>query len=348
MKWWLVGAVVVVVLAVLSTLRLGQDSPKINLRISFPVEEGAHVINGIVRGASEDNPILLVLHGGPGLSEIPWISDMRGLEDSFIVVNYDQRGAGMSCDLTKEYGAGWNSTVDMHVHDVIEITEQLLEQFGKQKLYLWGGSWGTVLALKAAQLRAELYHAIALRGWFVDGTRNELHSTKYVLETLEKTPDADPEVIKKIRNLKLPFQSVDDLLFQRKWLYATGGNAYACRDGCKSYGQFISVVSSMILCTEYTIQQKFQFEKCFKRSLSKTWPELDNYVANVKSEVPVYVLQGVFDFNTPSDLVEEFYAKLDAPKKEIIWFEKSSHSPHREENDKFVHELKRVFGQVTD
>ena len=45
---------------------------------------------------------------------------------------------------------------------------------------------------------------------------------------------------------------------------------------------------------------------------------------------------GRHDVNAPPALVEEYYELLDAPHKELIWFERSGHSPWISESDKFV------------
>ena len=48
-----------------------------------------------VRGQNVDNPILLFLHGGPGIAFIPLANSFQGpWEESFTVVEWDQRGAG--------------------------------------------------------------------------------------------------------------------------------------------------------------------------------------------------------------------------------------------------------------
>ena len=48
-----------------------------------------------IRGVDRRNPVLLILHGGPGFPEAPlawW--NTRSLEEYFTVVEWDQRGAG--------------------------------------------------------------------------------------------------------------------------------------------------------------------------------------------------------------------------------------------------------------
>ena len=51
----------------------------------------------VVRGRDDRNPLLLVLHGGPGFAEMPLFTTYNaGLEDDFLVAYWDQRGAGRS------------------------------------------------------------------------------------------------------------------------------------------------------------------------------------------------------------------------------------------------------------
>ena len=49
----------------------------------------------------------------------------------------------------------------------------------------------------------------------------------------------------------------------------------------------------------------------------------------------MYFIAGRHDWNVPAVLVEEFVNKLQAPIKEIIWFENSGHGPLEEEPEKF-------------
>lgn len=52
-------------------------------------------------------------------------------------------------------------------------------------------------------------------------------------------------------------------------------------------------------------------------------------------KVPVYFFTGRHDYDTPFQLVEQYYEILNAPTKEIIWFENSAHFPFYEEPEKF-------------
>jgi pimeloyl-ACP methyl ester carboxylesterase len=52
--------------------------------------------------------------------------------------------------------------------------------------------------------------------------------------------------------------------------------------------------------------------------------------------VPIYFLEGRHDINAPPALVESYLQQLEAPHKELIWFEHSGHSPWVDEAAKVV------------
>ena len=50
----------------------------------------------LIRGWKRDNPVLLLMHGGPGFPCMPFAHVASELEKRFVVVHWDQRGAGKS------------------------------------------------------------------------------------------------------------------------------------------------------------------------------------------------------------------------------------------------------------
>jgi pimeloyl-ACP methyl ester carboxylesterase len=93
-----------------------------------------------IRGVDTTKPVLLFLHGGPGMPSSPWATwnnDHADLEQNFVLVHWDQRGAGKSFyeALTPE---------DMHIEnfvsDTLELTDILRERFDQDKIFLWGHS----------------------------------------------------------------------------------------------------------------------------------------------------------------------------------------------------------------
>jgi alpha-beta hydrolase superfamily lysophospholipase len=66
----------------------------------------------------------------------------KNLEKGFIVVHWEQRGAGKSYNAIKDVG---KMNIDQFVQDTRELTLYLLKKFHKQKIFLVGHSWGTVI-----------------------------------------------------------------------------------------------------------------------------------------------------------------------------------------------------------
>src|SRR6516165_10597795 len=119
-------------------------------------------VNGTVQwlqlqSADQDLPLLLILHGGPGYAIMPLFHHTNPqLESRFLVVNWDQRGAGRSFD--KSIPAS-TMNLDQFLDDVHTVTTSLKERFGRKKIYLLGHSWGTVLGLRAVAAWPGDYHA---------------------------------------------------------------------------------------------------------------------------------------------------------------------------------------------
>ena len=60
--------------------------------------------------------------------------------------------------------------------------------------------------------------------------------------------------------------------------------------------------------------------------LVRTLPRID---------VPIVLAQGRLDQVAPGEAAERYSNVLQAPSKELVWFENSAHTPHLEEPDKF-------------
>src|SRR5437762_6197138 len=112
-----------------------------------------------IRGEDRKNPVLLILHGGPGDATNPWgYAGFRNWLKYFTVVQWDQRGAGRTFGRN---GAGAASTIniDRMVKDGVELSELLSKTLHKDKIVLVGHSWGSILGVFMAKARPELFYA---------------------------------------------------------------------------------------------------------------------------------------------------------------------------------------------
>ena len=98
----------------------------------------------LIRGRDETKPVLLVLHGGPGETMMPWVDlfQRRELEENFVVVHWDQRNAGKSYSSAL---SGEDLDVEAYVDDTLELADLLTRRFRQDRIFLAGVSWGSAL-----------------------------------------------------------------------------------------------------------------------------------------------------------------------------------------------------------
>ena len=114
-------------------------------------------------GKQTGRPILF-LHGGPGAGIAP--SHRRLFNpDRFRCLLFDQRGSGQS----RPFASIESNTTDALIGDI----EALRHHLGLDKFILFGGSWGSTLALAYAIAYPEHVESLILRGIFL-GTADEV------------------------------------------------------------------------------------------------------------------------------------------------------------------------------
>ena len=147
-------------LFVASVLLCG-DASAANFATATPIQEARYVtLGGIeqwitIRGADRANPVLLLIHGGPGDAQSALRSTYAVYEKDFTIVQWDQRGAA------KTYLKNPNSPPEPErvELDGIELAQYLCSYLTKKKILLLGHSWGSYLAVGMVQRRPELFAA---------------------------------------------------------------------------------------------------------------------------------------------------------------------------------------------
>jgi pimeloyl-ACP methyl ester carboxylesterase len=284
----------------------------------------------LVRGHDRTRPVLLFVHGGPGFGQLPIAARYSDqLERHFVVVHWDQRGAGASCP-----GTDFSTlTRERVVADALELSEQLARRFGGGKIFLLGHSWGSVVGALAVQARPELFHAYVGLGQVVNGRRNEELSYRFVLEEAKRRGDS--EALAELERIRPPYPTTRELGVQRRWL-----NAY--RGSIHDMERAREVLPAALFGREYTLPTRLRYFSCFQRSIDRLWDGLDAFdtIAQIpRLEVPVYLFTGRHDWNTPFPLIEEWAARLEAPHVEIVWFEGAGHAPPIEAPEEFQRRL---------
>src|SRR5688572_30332877 len=154
-----------------------------------------------IRGQHRDNPVILVLHGGPGVSNAPFAPAFIPWEKDFTLVEWDQRGAGRTFGRNGAQGTGLLS-IDRLTQDGIELTQHLRSHLQKQKVILFALSFGSVIGLKMVQARPELFAAYVGSGQFVNAADGDLLG--YQLTLAQARPAGNSEAIKALEAIGPP------------------------------------------------------------------------------------------------------------------------------------------------
>lgn len=290
-------------------------------------------------------PVLLFLHGGPGVvNRHDIITNHCDLLDTFTIATWDQRGTGGSYSGVKED----TLTIAQLVEDAKEVVNYLCEEFRKDKVFVIGGSWGSLLGIRLAYAYPEKVAAFVGFGQFVDGPKNEAISYQFTLDAAKAANDET--AVKELESVGPPVNGMykggfDGMMKQRNLMMKYGG--YSKSEDKRSY--FESFVKPMVLSGEYSLGDFLGIVLGYKRVLKVMWPEVgsEDLTKYKNFNVPILVFDGKLDMNTPAELVEDWFKEIEAPEKELIWFENSGHNPMGDEPERFKKLLREKLSRYT-
>ena len=282
-----------------------------------------------IRSTDGSLPVLLFLHGGPGVCDRHWVlRDQSSLAEIATMVCWDQRGAGLSWSRKLR---GGDMQISRCVEDAHELIDYLKKRFGKTAVYVVGHSWGTALGTLLGQKYPEDVAVYIGMGQFVNGPENEEISYDFVLEEAKRR--GDRKALASLERIGRPqnghYANLDDLMVQRDLMTKYGGEDYGESDGIMK-----SMILPLLRSPEYTLPDLWKYYKGAFFCLSSMWDEVvdlrfDETVPELK--MPVYLTEGRHDQNTPISIAQRWFNQLTAPRKKWIWFEKSAHSPIKNE-----------------
>jgi len=292
-----------------------------------------------------NKPVLLFLHGGPGVcNRHSIIKDHSDLLDTFTIVTWDQRGSGGSY-----FGVPINTiTISRMIEDAKELAEWCCQEFNKEKIFVIGGSWGSELGVLLSEKYPENIYAFFGFGQVVDIAKNEEISFEYTRDAALKA--GDTEAVKQLDLVGPPVEGqykygYKGMKKQRDLMMKYGG--YSKQSGKSNYWD--AFVKPVFLSGEYSFTDLIGFLLGYKKVLTKMWPEIGKTSfpkTTTKFNIPIFIFDGRYDMNTPSVLVEDWYNMIEAPHKELIWFEESGHNPMGDEPIKFKTLLREKAKEV--
>lgn len=266
------------------------------------------------------------------------------LLDSFTLVAWDQRGTCGSYKGCKKE----TLTISQVTKDASELVDYLCNRFNKKKIFVIGGSWGSLLGTNLIKNYPSKIAAFVGFGQVVDGYQNEEISYQFCLDEANKANDK--KSLKKLNKIGRPINGCykrvfKDMMIQRRIMMKYGG--YSKDKNKRSY--LDAMIKPMLKSKEYTLSDLYGYIKGYKYCLTNMWKEvgmIDFKKTHTEFKVPLFIFDGTLDKNTPSELVESWFNLIKAPHKELHWFTKSGHNPLFDEPVKFKNLLKEKLLKI--
>jgi len=291
----------------------------------IPAEIGGMTQWLLVRGANRAAPILFWLHGGPGSAQMPIRGVTAALEQDFVVVHWDQRGAGKSNPPDFDPAT---MTLDRFLADAREITMLLRGRIGGQPLIVLGHSWGTMLGARLVARWPQDYAGYIGVGQQVD----TMGGVSLVLGWLREVSASD-------------LAAVDAQAFRDHDLYVRLMQEIEAQGGGMNVSLTV-LLPRALAAPEYRLRDYLRWFDGANRGSGPMWAEYlaRDLIAEVRvMPVPMLLISGASDWNTPVPLVRDWFQTVEAPLgKRMEVFDGSGHAPFLTETDRFV-EMVRGF-----
>lgn len=345
---------------------LGFFSRKLDFVINKHV--GLSAVNKVMIGGIEQTiliqaedvtkPVLLFLHGGPSMP-IPGVSsrgrdytiatNTKELVKNFVLVLWDQRGTGKSYDSNI---AQETMNVSQFVADTIELTDYLRNRFEKEKIFLVGHSWGTVIGLNAASVSPEKYYSYVGISQIVNWAENDRLGLIWTME--EAARRKNNKALKELKTVGEPpwKESMEQWGVLRKWQRNFNTFTYKTEDN--RYPKLLMIAWQMMQSKEYKLKDMANtfargFKLVYTDKFIQELSQIDFAKSTPKIAIPATFFHGRKDVHVYGKPVEAYVEALVADSgKQFVWFEKSAHAFHPDDTKKIemrlIDELKYAEG----
>ncbi len=287
------------------------------------IDETAFVpIGGIeqwirIRGDRRSNPVLLVVHGGPGESQWPVADHYVPWESDFTVVQWDQRGAGHT------FGRYGSRTPDVRlkriVRDGVELADCLRRRLGKRKIVVLGHSWGSIVAVRMAALRPALFAACVGTGQVASWKATV--EMQFDLLLAKARRDGDDATVKKLEAVGRPDPADAGQYFaftrnlgtamapsDQAWLQSLRARLPALKaDHPKDAKDLIEGM-------------EFSAREVLPDQMATDLPATTNRI-----DTAFFVIQGQDDVVTPTKAAVDYMDRVKAPAKDLILIPDAGH-----------------------
>ncbi|MGD0193045.1 MAG: alpha/beta hydrolase [Rhizomicrobium sp.] len=304
-------------LATVAAVYAAADSPPLDIDQSTFVPIGGIDQWISIKGEKRDNPVLLVVHGGPGEAQWPESDKYKPWEKAFTVVQWDQRGAGHTYG---RYGAQTpDVNLDRIAKDGIEVADYLCRSLGKKKIIVLGHSWGSIVAVRMVQLRPELFAAYVGTGQVASWKASVNTQFDLLLERARR--NGDDATVKQFEAIGHP-----DPANAKQYFAFSKGLRAAMAPSDQAWLQSLRTSAPTLIASHPKDFQDlidgmdFSAVHALADQMATDLPK-----TAIKIDTAFFVIQGEDDVITPTTAAIDYFDRVQAPKKELILIPGAGH-----------------------
>ena len=336
-----IGTAAALVVSALLHRKLCQRGTAAALRIRCDhgvAEERFVRIGGIdqwigIRGEDRDNPVLLVIHGGPGAPCSIFTPVIRSWERHFTVVQWDQRGAGKTLGRTGQDGTG-ELTFERLIRDGIEVAEFVHGHLTRSKVILLGSSLGSLIGLAMVKRRPDLFCAYVGTDQNVGMARGREAAHQATRERL-RAIGLNKGVVALEKIGPDPSRwSAKDFTTTAQWTMKS--DPHTC-------DRIMKLLKSAIWFSPgHTLRDIKLFISGMEFSIAQLFPEVPGYDAwqqGTRFEIPFFIFQGENDVLTLPSLAEAYFNEVVAPVKGMTLIRDAGRFAAFTQPEQFLREL---------
>jgi pimeloyl-ACP methyl ester carboxylesterase len=312
---------------------------KKKLKKSMGVEEYV-LINGIHQylfhsGTTDENPVLLFLHGGPGSSASLFAHAFQdNWEELFTVIHWDQRGTGKT--LTKNPES--YPTVDVLLQDLLELVHYLKSRYHKQKIVLLGHSWGSVLGSLFIKDHPEVVAYYIGVAQVTNKRASERLSYAKVKEAINQANDQSG--LKKLQALgDYPGEPFDTRWLKKSLQLRKLQGKYHLTRKSKVSPLKTLLTSPLFHFSDFSALIKGNKAN---KELMTFLGSFDVNTNSVEYQVPLYYIVGEDDWQAPATLTQDYVQRIKAPEKKIYIIPNAGHMTMVDQPTLFLSTLRDI------
>ena len=288
-----------------------------------------------VRGEDRNNPVILLVHGGPGdaTSLYGWAL-LRSWFKRYTVVQWDQRGAG------KTYGRNGSSTPNVTigriVRDGIELSDSLRRALGKDKIIVLGHSFGSIVGLEMVKAMPDFFAAFVGTGQIGAPSDTTLAVAYHDVLAAAKLR-GESAAVRELTDIgPPPWRDGRAYGVEHKWT-----NLLEHNDTFLNASLLLMLTAPRV--TVRDINDDFEGEGFSGDKLVPHLKDIDSALFRATFSVPIFVIQGADDLTAPPTLARALIQNIHAPKKQFLEVRDAGHFALFTRPDAFLDELTTVL-----